>query len=80
MVRRFRSTVPDTHDQIPIVPDYHGLATSNSIKNFMLHAEADPSKMCLVAGKQSKHSSFVLVSGDEISPLIAFACTLVSYV
>jgi hypothetical protein len=78
MVRRFHSTVPGTPDQLPIVPDYHGLATTNSIKNFILHNNAG--KVCLIAGKQSKHSSVIVASGPDISPLLAFACTLVAWV
>jgi len=81
LVRRFEATVPNTLDQLPIVQDYHGVATTNSIKNFMLHPHLEKEgKMCLVNGKQSKHSSIVIINGDEISPLIAFACTLTAWV
>jgi len=83
-VYRFVSNVPGSPGELPVVVDYHGLATDNSIKNMILHradrdAASDEVSVALVNGKQTKHMSVVLASG-QVSPLVAFATTLTAWV
>jgi len=83
-VYRFASNVPGSPGELPVAMDYHGLAADNSIKNMILHradreTAGDEVSVSLVNGKQTKHMSIVLATG-QVSPLVAFATTLTAWV